>query len=917
MSQLVKKIRVFLSSPGDVTEERKAAMGLLDSLRDDPSFREKISIDTIAWDKQGTAPPMLANMTPQEAISQQLTLPSECDIVIVIFWSRMGTPLPAQYTKPDGSYYKSGTEWEYVNAVTGYHQKGSPQVLLYRRMEPVQFSPNDPQMQEKFNQFMLLQNFFDSFTTTDGTIEAGYNKYQTAREFKDVLGPHLRHVLTHLIDEREHEERKQEREHEVPPPVPPGTPAPRSCHNLPPRYYRELLGRKTDIDRVLRALESRYPVITIEGFAGVGKTSLALEVGYSCVIGNDKTKVDTVTFDYVVWISAKDAPEQQHWHHDVLNAIARVMEYLAVTQLPKEQAEQKLLEVDALLRTHRVLVIIDNFETIKDRDLMRWIERIPEPSKVLITSRRRQFPMSLPVDLEGLAEAEAFELIRRHAQLLRLDFITAKSEEELIPLIENTGGNPQALVMSLGIIKGGTLGLEEVTKGLQTYKNKNINKVFQHLFSASWKLISENTRKVLSVVPLFVGASSIRKDALHAASGVTADEFDQALEQLVEFNLLQVDFKSTRYIVHPMTHTFATIKLNRRPRFEAEARKRWSEYFLRFIEQNVVRERPAVRYWNALVSDKMAVIDAEWPSIHEVVKWAEQNQQDQLLLDLVMLLVHYLDSRFLNLERMTYIKKAVNIVRAMGHKEEEALLRIDALGWTYVEENRLDEAYEEITRGFNIVEQHPDEIETADDLRALGFAWRARVRIEQKQSEDATQFINSALNLNCNSWIRSRVYMAAGDIALKQNQSKEALGFYEDAARSIEEYGGEGHGYQIDPRIGLAHLGVGEPWNLKAATDRFNALRANEAIPIGKLYGDYGLAMVAYKENKKEEARRLADETRKSLSRRTSSNLLLKLTNQLFQDLEHDRNKNAIEYSPPGMTPEPYVNRKKRTDSGG
>jgi hypothetical protein len=47
--------------------------------------------------------------------------------------------------------------------------------------------------------------------------------------------------------------------------------------------------------------------------------------------------------------------------------------------------------------------------------------------------------------------------------------------------------------------------------------------------------------------------------------------------------------------------------------------------------------------------------------------------------------------------------------------------------------------------------------------------------------------------------------------------------------------------------------------------------------------------MVAYKENRKEEARRLADETRKSLSRRTSSNLLLKLTNQLFQELEDDK----------------------------
>jgi LuxR family glucitol operon transcriptional activator len=880
MPQLVKRLRVFLASPGDVAEERQIAIGLLENLQHEPAF-EKITIDVVAWDKRGTAPPMLANLTPQEAISQGLPLPSDCDIVIVIFWSRIGTALPPQYTKRDGTYFNSGTEWEYENAITGYEQKGHPLVLLYRRMENVQFSPDDPQAQEKFTQYIALQNFFNSLTSPDGTIKRGYNQYQTVRDFKEVLENHLRRVLTGLVSEGERDIEPPE------PPVVPPPPTRRSRHNLPPRIYGELLGRKAEFDRVLRELESRYPVITIEGFAGVGKTSLAVEVGYSCVISTDPTKVDTITFDFVVWVSAKDKPLQQRWLHDVLNTIARVMDYLAVTQLPKEQAEQKRLEVDMLLRTNRVLLIIDNFETIKDRSLMRWIERVPEPSKVLITSRRRQFPMSLPVDLEGLPDAQAFELIRRHARSLGLTFITAKPDEELMPLVEYTGGNPQAIVLSLGIIKGGTLGLEEVIKGLQTnYRNKNINKVFQHLFAASWKLISDNARKVLSVVPLFSGASFIRRDALRAASGISDDEFDQALEQLVEFKLLQVDFKSTRYIAHPMTHTFATIKLSKAPAFEKAARERWSKYFLTFVEENIVRKTPSVRYWNALVSDEMAVIDAEWPSIQEVLKWAEQQQKDQLLLDLLFLLVHYMDSRFLNLERMTYIKKAVKVARAMGHKEEEALLRMDALGWTYVEENSLDEAYDEIMRGFNIVEQNRSEIATVDDLKALGFAWRARVRIEQKQSEEANQLIDSALKLTCSPWIKSRVYMSAGDIALKQNNGKDALRFYKDAAKSIEEYGGEGHGYQVDPRIGLAHLSLG---NLDKARKRFNALRANEAIPIGKLYGDYGLAMVAYKENRKEEARRLADETRKSLSRRTSSNLLLKLTNQLFQELEDDK----------------------------
>jgi hypothetical protein len=67
----------------------------------------------VAWDKPGSRTPMLATLTPQEAINAGMTKPSQCDLVVVILWSRMGTALPAEYRKADGSSYLSGTEYEY------------------------------------------------------------------------------------------------------------------------------------------------------------------------------------------------------------------------------------------------------------------------------------------------------------------------------------------------------------------------------------------------------------------------------------------------------------------------------------------------------------------------------------------------------------------------------------------------------------------------------------------------------------------------------------------------------------------------------------------------------------------------------------------------------------------------------------
>src|SRR5437588_786952 len=118
MADSPRHIRVFISSPGDVPEERLIAAQVLDDLPRDPLLKGKITIEAVAWDQAGSAAPMLATMTPQEAINQGMPLPADCYLVIVIFWSRMGTPLPPEYTKPGpgGERYQSGTEWEYLNA---------------------------------------------------------------------------------------------------------------------------------------------------------------------------------------------------------------------------------------------------------------------------------------------------------------------------------------------------------------------------------------------------------------------------------------------------------------------------------------------------------------------------------------------------------------------------------------------------------------------------------------------------------------------------------------------------------------------------------------------------------------------------------------------------------------------------------
>jgi formylglycine-generating enzyme required for sulfatase activity len=191
---------VFLASPGDVVDERALALQVLEQLQYDPLLRGRITLETIAWDKPGAGAPMRATMTPQEAIKKGLPTPAECDIVIVIFWSRMGTPLPEEWKKPDGSRYLSGTEWEYWNALETAEREGKPEILVYRRTEKQTLDQDDPQFDEKREQWRLVQQFFQSFENPDGSLRRGYNSYPAPEAFRAQLNLHLRSLVREILE---------------------------------------------------------------------------------------------------------------------------------------------------------------------------------------------------------------------------------------------------------------------------------------------------------------------------------------------------------------------------------------------------------------------------------------------------------------------------------------------------------------------------------------------------------------------------------------------------------------------------------------------------------------------------------------------------------------------------------------------
>lgn len=184
-------------------DERSLALRVLGSLPYDPLLWGQLVLETIAWDKPGVDTPMLASLTPQEAIAQQRPKPSECDVVVVIFWSRMGTPLPSSYVKEDGTPYRSGTEWEYLDAVRAAEATGRPKVLVYRRDEVPSFKPDDPEFDSNVEQWRIVQQFFCDFRNVDGSIRGGVNEYDTPDSLEKRLTDHLREIVSQHVASHE------------------------------------------------------------------------------------------------------------------------------------------------------------------------------------------------------------------------------------------------------------------------------------------------------------------------------------------------------------------------------------------------------------------------------------------------------------------------------------------------------------------------------------------------------------------------------------------------------------------------------------------------------------------------------------------------------------------------------------------
>ena len=268
-----------------------------------------------------------------------------------------------------------------------------------------------------------------------------------------------------------------------------------------------------ELKKVLLEKE-RYPIVTLKGRGGIGKTSLAIHV-IDEIINTFPNR-----FQVIVWFSARDVDLMVEGPKQVQAVVANQkdisIEYF--NQIGEKKSKKTVIDDFSKELTHNnigdALYIFDNFETLSNPiEVFEWLDSyIRLPNKILITSRlSRNFKADYPVEVKGMNEDQCRSLIFNTAS--RFGIQELLTEEYIDNLIEESDGHPYIIKIILG----------EVAKKRKISEIKRVvadkDKVLDALFKRTYSTLSKSGKRIFltlcswrSVIPQIALESVILRE---------------------------------------------------------------------------------------------------------------------------------------------------------------------------------------------------------------------------------------------------------------------------------------------------------------------------------------------------------------------------------------------------------------------
>lgn len=503
-------------------------------------------------------------------------------------------------------------------------------------------------------------------------------------------------------------------------------PSPGKGHisNNLPRIEHPFIGRDEELKKIFNWLspDNRAWLISITGIGGVGKSALALEVAHRCI--EDSNLKQTMLFDYCVWTSAKqnklidgkivETKCYTSRKEDIISEIIRVVLPEKSSLTPKKQEEQ----VDTLLREHRVLLVVDNMETIDDLQVLDFVKSMPGKSKAIITDRRA-IKESFSIELLQMSLEESLLFIDN---VLHTTKIGLKDDHKMA-IVEKTGGIPLAIEWAIAQLKSG----RDIETVLRNLSNVGSGSILQYLFKDSFANITENSKKVLASISL--PEVPVSGKILMGWTEMGQNDMKDSLDQLHDFALIlegnHLHDSNDDCVTDRLDRYYTVLPLTR-------------DYVLDQTKGTTDKIKAKILA-NLISSLREIEPSPDWPSINTInfidknmklYKWAMELgfelSQYGAVLDMMRYLAYPMSIRGYSSLRLSLGNLCLESAQRTGNKVEAARNLISNIGWVLFTWYEYDQCYDSLKEGLRLATE-------CHDLPLMGSATRTMGLIEKER----------------------------------------------------------------------------------------------------------------------------------------------------------------------------------------
>ncbi|CAN5915079.1 winged helix-turn-helix domain-containing protein [soil metagenome] len=407
----------------------------------------------------------------------------------------------------------------------------------------------------------------------------------------------------------------------------PVTASTRAFRSNVPLAVSELIGRTAEVGRLCERL-SAYPVVTLTGPGGIGKTRLAQEVcrtllpsfeGQGCI---------------VELASLSDSAL-------VPSAVASTL------RLELGRGETSAISVAHAIGGRRLLLMIDNCEHVIDAaaELVETVARTCPRASLLVTSREvlriegeyvfRVLPLEVPPQdghPQTIPEHSAVQLFMSRLTSAQSDFsATPENLPAIGAICRRLDGIP--LAIEFAAARAAILGVEQVVSRLDDRFGLLVggrrtalprHRTLRATLDWSYQLLPESEKQLLCSLAIFAGGFTLEAAAfVRDQPDSNLAKIEEGIANLVAKSMVTRDASgpSSRWRLLETIREYALEKLSENDR-HAHAARRHAEYFRHLLAPtDPASRRPST-------TDRVILLSHEIDNVRKALAWSFSDQGD-------------------------------------------------------------------------------------------------------------------------------------------------------------------------------------------------------------------------------------------------------------------------------------------------